>query len=68
MERQINATLTFTQINSKYINFPWRMKYIELELLLLSKFKIKFDKLVIENLKNINNTTLYNDIPENTSV
>ena len=44
------------------------MKYIELELLLLSKFKIKFDKLVIENLKNINNRILYNDIPENTSV
>ena len=47
MERQINATLTFTQINSKCINFPIRMKYIELELLLLSKFKIEFDKLVI---------------------
>ena len=66
MERPINATLTF---NSENINFRRRMKYLELELLQLSELKIKLnDKLAIENFKKINDRTLSDDIPENTSI
>ena len=66
MERPINATLTF---NSENINFRRRMKYLELELLQLSELKIKLDdKLEIENFKKINDRTLSDDIPENTSI